>query len=328
MTAASPSIGVIRAQVRAIRNKAPQGKVFGIFAPGRWVGPAVDGEGPDQIAVYQCDSPLQMRLALQNAPETVSATVLVTPLDQGQVSDDILMRLALRRLHSINRWEIVRSLFKAKHLDPRITRHGFLAEMLLEHAGGRDFQPVAGGLVDADTVWGLLFAERLGLSGAHPDVVELLRGTAQFDLAARWNACSAEFRDAATDWMAEVAGEVAGLVLGCLEGANGSQALALGLVMGVVYHETSGHELDKAAGRLESYVGTTNLPTEIARRWHAAAVTAAAQLSPARLRRCLDEADAILEAIGARGHAIGTDVCRGPARLSHRSGHGRNRFGR
>jgi hypothetical protein len=303
MIAVSPTIGVIRAQIRAIRNKAPQDKVFGIFAPGRWTGPTVDGDGPDRIAVYQCDSPLQMRLALQNASEAEAATVLITPLDQAKVSDDILMRLALRRLHSINRWEIVRSLFKAKHLDPRITRHGFLAEMLLEHAGGRDFQPVAGGLVDADTVWGLLFAERLGLSGAHPDAVELLRGSAQFDLAARWNACTAEFRDAARDWIAEVAGEVAGLVLGCFEGASGSQALALGLVMGVVYHETSGHELDKAAGRLESCVGTADLPTEIARRWHSAAVAAAAQLAPATLRRCLDEADAILEAIGAMGHA-------------------------
>lgn len=303
MTTASPSIGVIRAQVRAIRNKAPRDKVFGIFAPGRWTGPTVDGEGPDRIVVYPCDSPLQMRLALQQASEAESATVLITPLDQAKVSDDILLRLALRRLHSINRWEIVRSLFKAKHLDPRVTRYGFLAEMLLEHAGSRDFQPVAGGLVDADTVWGLLFAERLGLSGAHPDVVELLRGTADFDLAARWNACSAEFRDAAHGWIADVAGEAAGLVLGCLEGASGSQALAIGLVMGVVYHETSGHELDKAAGRLESYVGTTDLPTEIARRWHSAAVAAAAQLSQATLRRCLDEADAILEAIGAMSHA-------------------------
>ena len=194
MATASPSIGVIRAQIRAIRNKAPNAKVFGIFTPGRWTGPSVHGAGSDEIAIYQCDSPLQMRLALQSAPETASATVLVTPLDQGKVSDDILVRMALRKLHPINSWEIVRSLFKAKHLDPRITRHTFLADLLLEHAGNRDFPPVAGGLVDADTVWGILLAERLGLSGAHPDVVELLRCTAESDLAGRWKACSAEFR--------------------------------------------------------------------------------------------------------------------------------------
>ena len=117
MATASPSIGVIRAQIRAIRNKAPNAKAFGIFATGRWTGPVVQGAGNDQIAVYQCDSPLQMRLAPQSAPETASATVLITPLDQGKVSDDILLRLALRKLHPINSWEIVRSLFKAKHLN-------------------------------------------------------------------------------------------------------------------------------------------------------------------------------------------------------------------
>jgi len=52
MATASPSIGVIRAQIRAIRNKAPNAKAFGIFAPGRWAGTAVQGEGSDQIAVY------------------------------------------------------------------------------------------------------------------------------------------------------------------------------------------------------------------------------------------------------------------------------------
>jgi len=89
--------------------------VFGIFTPGRWTGPTAQGEGSDEIAIYQCDSPLQMRLALQSAPETASATVLVTPLDQAKVSDDILLRLALRKLHPINSWEIVRSLFKASN---------------------------------------------------------------------------------------------------------------------------------------------------------------------------------------------------------------------
>jgi hypothetical protein len=303
MSTASPSIGIIRAQIRAIRDKAPNAKVFGIFSPVRWSGPAIDGTGGEQIAVHQCDSPLQMRLALQSVPDTASATVLVTPLDPARISDDIMVRLALRRLEPIKSWEIVRSLFKAKHLDPRITRHQFLADMLLEHAGSRDFQPVAGGLVDADTVWGLLLAEKLGFSGAHPDLVELLRGTAEGDLAARWKACPTEFRSVATAWIAEAAGDAAIAVLGCIAGEHGRQALAIGLVMGVVYHDSVGHDLDKAVGRLEGYVGATNLPTEIAKRWRDAAATAAVQLPKPSLRRCSDEAEVILEKIGATSQA-------------------------
>jgi len=303
MPTACPSIGVIRAQIWAIRKKAPNAKVFGIFTPGRWTGPSVHGDGADEIAIYQCDSQLQMRLALQSVPATVSATVLVTPLDQAQVSDDILVRMALRKLHPINSWEIVRSLFMAKILDPRITRHGFIADLLLEHAGDRDFPPVAGGLLDADTVWSILLAERLGLSSAHPDVAELLRCTAESDFAGRWKACSAEFRDAATAWISETAGDAANAVLCCAGTEHGPKALAIGLVMGIVYHESVGHDLDKAAGRLESYVGTTNLPTELARRWRDAASVAVGQLSKPTLRRSLDEAETILENIGAPNHA-------------------------
>ncbi len=303
MATACPSIGVIRAQIWAIRNKDKKAKVFGIFTPGRWTGPSICGDGAEEIAIYQCDSPLQMRLALQSAPATASATVLVTPLDQAKVSDDILVRLALRKLHSINSWEIVRSLFMAKILDPRITRHNFIADMLLEHAGDRDFPPVAGGLLDADTVWSILLAERLGLSSAHPDVAELLRCTAESDFAGRWKACSAEFRDAATAWISEMAGDTANAVLCCAETEHGPKALAIGLVMGVIYHESIGHELDRAAGRLESFVGATNLPTEIARRWRDAASIAVGQLSKVTMRRCLDEAEAILDNIGAASHA-------------------------
>jgi hypothetical protein len=303
MPTAGPSIGVIRAQIRAIRNKAQNAKVFGIYTPARWTGPSVQGEGADEIAIYQCDSPLQMRLALQSAPARVSATVLVTPLDQAKVSEDILVRMALRKLHPINNWEIVRSLFMAKLLDPRITRHSFIAELLLEHAGNLDFPPVAGGLLDAETVWSILLAERLGLSSAHPDLAELLRCTAESDFAGRWKSCSEEFRDAATEWISETAGDATNAVLRCVGSEHGPMAVAIGLVMGVVYDESVGHYLDKAVGRLESYVGATNLPTELARRWRDGASVAAGKLSKPTQRRCLEEADTILENIGASNHA-------------------------
>jgi hypothetical protein len=303
MATATPSIGVIRAQIRAIRNKAPDARFFGIFTSGRWTAPTLQGDGSEQIAVFQCDSPLQMRLALQETPATSSATVLITPLDQTKISDDILLRLAMRRLYPINSWEIVRSLFKAQHLDPRITRYPFLADLLLEHAAGREFQAVAGGLVDAETVWDILFVERLGLSGGRPDLVELLRRSADADLARRWQACSPEFQIAAGEWIVGSAGDAAAKVLRCLQTEHGAKALVIGLVMGVVYHDSVGHELDKAAGRLEAYVGVTPLPAHVARRWRDAAAACSTQLPRPMLRRCMDEAESILENIEAASFA-------------------------
>lgn len=308
MAVASPSINVIRAQIRAIRDKAPNAQVFGIFTPGRWTGPSLDGSGSDKIAVYQCDSLLQMRLAMQEAPESAAATVIVTPLDQSKVSDDILVRLAMRKLYPINSWEIVRSLFKAKQLDPRITRHAFLADLLLEHAAKHEVSPVAGGLLDADTVWDILLTERLGLSGAHPDVVEILRCSAESDTASRWRILPAEFRSVAADWIAETAGDVAKTVLGCLTSEHGEKALAIGLVLGVIYDSSVGHDLDKAAGRLEAFMGTTYLPTDFAHRWRDAAIAAASLLKRETHRRCLEQAEIILDNIGAAPHAWRSDA--------------------
>ena len=303
MKTASPSIGVIRAQIRAIRDKVPHAHAFGIFTQGRWSGPSLDGDGENSLAVYQCDSPLQMRLALQEAPTETNATVLITPLDQSIISDDILMRLAQRRLHSLNSWEIVRQLFRARHLDPRVTRHTFLADLLLEHAGTRSFPPAAGGLVDAETIWSILLEERLGLSGPYPDLVELLRATVESDLANRWQLNSQEFRTAATQWIGQYGGDAALAVLSCAAEEHGDKALAVGLVMGVVFDEGVGHELDKAAGRLETFVGVDNLSAEDARRWRDAASGCLARLARPQHRQCLDDAEAILRAIGAEPHA-------------------------
>ncbi|KKL48959.1 hypothetical protein LCGC14_2320300, partial [marine sediment metagenome] len=296
-------IGVIRAQILAIRNKAPHARAFGIFTHGRWSGPSLDGDGEHRIAVYQCDSPLQMRLALQEAPTEANATVLITPLDQSRISDDILMRLAQRRLHSLNSWEIVRQLFRAQHLDPRVTRHTFLADLLLEHAGTRSFPPAAAGLVDAETIWSILLEERLGLSGPYPDIVEILRATVESDLASRWQQNSQEFRTAATQWVGQYGGDAALAVLSCAADEHGDKALAIGLVMGVVFDEDVGHELDKAAGRLETFVGVDNLSAEDARRWRDAASGCLARLARPQQRQCLDDAEAVLRAIGADPHA-------------------------
>lgn len=166
MAATSPTLSSLRAHIRSIRQKVPEARVFGISSEGRWSGPARDGVGENGLVVYQCDSPLQMRLALQEAAGQTGETVLLTRLDQTLVSDDILARLALRRLVPFRAWEIVRSLFNAKTVDTRITRHGFLADLLLEHADGITFEAASGGFLDGEVVWGILLKARFGLESA------------------------------------------------------------------------------------------------------------------------------------------------------------------
>ena len=114
---------------------------------------------------------------------------------------------------------------------------------------------------------------------------------------------SAEFRNAAIAWIAETAGDVARVILEFLASDHGEKALAVGLVLGVIYHDTAGHELDKAAGRLDVFIGVTNLSSEIANRWCDAASTAIGQLKREAHRSSLEQAEIILTNIGASNHA-------------------------
>ena len=72
----------------------------------------------------QCDSPLAILMALREPMPDGATRVLITPLDEGELGDDILLRLAKRRLFQIDSWQIVRSLFQARAVDPGLTRHG------------------------------------------------------------------------------------------------------------------------------------------------------------------------------------------------------------
>ena len=303
----APTASVIQAQIKAIREKTLHSRTFGIYSPARWTGAQIVGEGKDRVFVYQCDSPLQMRLALQEMPADANA-VLITPLNDASVSEDILVRLARRRLYNIKPWEIVRSLFKARELDPRIVKHGILADLLLEHAATHDLPPAVGGIVDAETVWEVLLSSQLGLRSPRPDLTDLLRHVAEGELVPRWQASLPKFREAATEWLTEYAGESAAAVLRCIESDAGPQAVAVGLVLGVIFSPVAGPEMERAAGRVERYTGEMPLTPLVARHWHEAAATCAGLLDPEHLRPVLEDADRILAAVGAGEYAWFSDI--------------------
>src|SRR5690606_12656278 len=122
----------IKAQVAAIRQKVPQARVIGIQSLARWTGERLQQDGPHEYAIEQCDSPLEFRVALRQPTNDEVTKVLITGLEERELGDDVLLRLARRRLFQIDSWQIVRSLFGAHAIDPRLTRQPWIAEMLLE----------------------------------------------------------------------------------------------------------------------------------------------------------------------------------------------------
>ena len=82
MSATAPTFNQVKAQIAAVRRKVDGARVIGINATGRWTGERVQRDGDETYMIDQCDSPLQMRIALRDDPGNVTK-VLITELHES-----------------------------------------------------------------------------------------------------------------------------------------------------------------------------------------------------------------------------------------------------
>jgi len=311
-TMAAPSFSQIKAQVAAIRQKLPQAKVIGIHSLGRWTGEPRKQDGEQDYVIHQCDSPLSFRLALrQQAPDNVTK-VLVTNLSEHDLSDDILLRLAKRRLFQIDPWQIVRSLFDAHAVDPRLTRHAWMAEALLELIPSEGYPPARGGFLDTETVWPLLLRQSINLHAETPDLTTLLKWSLDAEATTRFRQSQDDFRREAVQWLAEKAGPVAETIMHCVARLDRPDAVPIGLATSVIYHPSAIGRLEKATGKLEErYLGGHGPEPEHMQRWSAAAtevVRALRHTESKTYRQVIQRADEILGEVQAEGFAYLSDT--------------------
>jgi len=303
---AVPSTAQVRAQVASLRERAPDERFIAIHFPAAWR----SGESllvrDETIPVRPCDSVLQLREALVECERLDGPVVFVTPLSEAELGADVLTRLARHRLFHVESWRIVRDLFHARYVDPRLADAPWIADVLLELPPGQTIPPVPSGVLDADTVWEILL-KRIGFGAGRPDLVGLLRWTMETDVD-RYLLEPEPLRLALPARLGESAGEAASRVLECF--TEGSRIpLAVGLACGVVFHERGATDagLQKASVRLEKYVGSRALPADVGRAWAVAAesvverLVAAEDTQPARA--ALRESDEVLAEIGASQEA-------------------------
>lgn len=311
-TMTAPSFSQIKAQVAAIRQKVPQAKVIGIHSPGRWTGESIARDGDQDYAIHQCDSPLSFRLALRQPTDEQMTKVLITNLDEHDLGDDILLRLAKRRLFQIDPWQIVRSLFDAHAVDPRLTKHAWIAESLLELIPTEGYPAARGGFLDAETVWPLLLRQAIALGAESPDLTALLKWSLDAEGTSQFRRCPEAFREGATSWLTEKAGPVAEILLQCIGRLERPDAVPIGLAAGVVYHPSAIGKLEKATGKLEErFLGGKSPEAEQMQRWSAAAtevVRALRHTEAKTYRQTIQRADEILKEIQADGMAYLSDT--------------------
>jgi len=305
MTQAAPNFSQIRARVQAVRRKVPDARAVGIQTPGRYAGERLRPDGAETYRIEQCDSPLAARVALMDEEPGVTMTVLVTGLSESELGEDVMVRLAKRRLYPIDAWQLVKDLFQAPTVDPRLRSHGWIAERLLELAAAGNPPPAPGGYLDAETVWPLLLERLIGLTGDRPDLVALLRWSATAENVQRFRRLPEEPFKAIGDWLGAQVGPAAAAVLHCVGALDQPDALPLGLVLGVVNHAQAGGRLDRAAGRLERFLGGPTPEAGVLERWHAAASEAVRLFDsdPRARGQLLHRADEILHEVQAEEFA-------------------------
>lgn len=144
----------IQAQVSSIRRTLKNGSQhFAIRSSGTWTGSermVIDGV---EYLIQPCVSDLQMRKALMRAEKENKPSVLLCSVAEEAVGEDVMDRLAKRRVFLPQVKEIVAELFAVKpdKIDPRVLKTKVLMNALLDWVPTEGYPPVAGGTLDIQT---------------------------------------------------------------------------------------------------------------------------------------------------------------------------------
>jgi hypothetical protein len=309
MNGTAPAASQVRAQVAAIhKKKRAEERCIGIRVSGGWDGEeTAEIEGQPYRFVW-CDSALAVREALVEHESTPDVgLVVVTAVDEAELGSDVLARLARRRLHRIDPWGTVMSLFSAREAAPGLRGKRWMAEALLESAPADGYRAVPSGVLDEETVFSILLERRLGIDVARPVTRDLLAWCLQPESATRLATVGAEIRGALAAWIERAAGASGRLVLSCVEAGYGAEAVPIGLACNVLFDPARPAEVREAAVRLERYVGNVTVPQAGAVEWAAAAVELveriAADSGEAAASRLLERSDLLLGDLRVDGFA-------------------------
>ena len=319
-----PSAALIRAQVQSIREKARREdpRVFGFKADGGWSGaPTLEIDG-ESFVVAPCRSTLEVRERLARSEDDGHRLILITTLSESDLGEDVVARLARRRLAQIDPWEGAVRLFQASKADHvTSSRDGWMANALIESAPPKGYPAVPAGVLDRDTAWTAFLVHRLGLPDGRPDAVSLLRWTLDPQQAPRFESLDAAARQHVRERLRETVGAVGAAIADCLEAANGSLAIPIGLTLGVLFADHVSQEetvsLRQGAVRVERVLNGKPIAPDVAAQWRTAADVVLRETTDTRVRQdAMTRADTILEQLDVATFAFLSDWS--PAGFSQR----------
>lgn len=264
----------VRAQVAAIRKKMTDGpRVFALQAQGAWTGPEtleVEGE-PHRVVT--CQSDLQMREALLACEADARPCILLCDVKAEQIGEDLLARVAKRRVFPQQPNEVLAELFGARVIDPRVLTCKPLIDALINHVPKEGYPPVAGGSLDLQTAWLALLQAMFEECWDAPNLGNLLAWSFDERRIRALAEMEEALRHALTDWLSQTLGPVARFILAAASTRVGSDLVALGLLLDLLNQvECRGvAEAQVARGRLEQYFDHREIDEPSAKAWAIAA---------------------------------------------------------
>jgi len=266
--------GQIRAQVRTIRKKSnPTIGVFALRTDQPWSGPAgitIDGQ---THRVAYCRSELEMReLLLASAAENVPLVALC-PFASDALGEDVLARLAKRRVHPPNAKEILGNLFQATSVDSRIFARQSLPDALIENAPGDGYPPVPSGVLDLQSAWQELMQRLVGNRDVATNIGQLLEASLDSVACSRFAKMSPDLRRDFFEWAAGGVDPAAGWMAHVVMANRTADLVPLGLLLEVVFDAGLNSHAGVAGARvrLESWFAGHSIALGAARSWAAAA---------------------------------------------------------
>ncbi|MEU5697821.1 BREX-2 system phosphatase PglZ [Streptomyces aurantiacus] len=203
------------------------------------------------------------------ATKNVDLLVVTTDVPGERISLDLLGEMVRSQIIAVDEADIVKQLFGASDLDPRMRRDPWLwlpaALIDAEPDATRGGWPQHGAVLTLDAAMRALVGVRLGLEGlfeggASVDVDALLAWSRTLGGPERLAKLSEAERRGITEWLAQSAGEAAPVLLRLALQGRGAEATALGVLASVVTGDAASAD---AAVALGSVFGRGSRPSEL-----------------------------------------------------------------
>jgi hypothetical protein len=298
---ATPAL--VRAKAGEVLNRLPDDRVIALAASPVWTHEERVPLPGDRVAVVRpCVSVLAVHDQLTRVRELADGEVLVLLTDIADLGDSITSRLARQRVFPLDRWQQLRTLFRASAIDPALAAASWAVDALLALAPPEGYPPAGGGYLDRDTALAALAESAAGLTGL--DLAGLLQWSLGAGHVHRWTGLSPQVRDGLTGWLTERAGRstAAEAVLRCAAGPCGTDTVALGLVLGALTDPEVADEAQVPRTILETRALGGALAADTSAAWGHAAEALVRRIADTSWRDAapvLRRADELIAEVGA-----------------------------